>query len=293
MANAANKPLMSADDQARLERVKAILSTVPEGKELLDLAERLNVPIIIDAKIDSTAHLIYDTDGVHTFVEIALAPNENENDMAAALGHELRHLWQYTRLNVHDLMLLSLQDQMVLTRIMEGDAFAFGARLEKALSVKPFITPLADGMIDEIKSGFKNIGHTIKDPAPENATLCQGWLRDFISFQLSEYSLDYDETNYSHAKKISRALTIARFFKPDADKARELTHSFNHSAADLRLNAQKITVAGLDDTAPAYLEFVDNKKMLDALSSFIDERLWEKAGHLNAKILVKAQKLQK
>ena len=280
-------------DKAQIDRVKAILSTVPEGKYLVQLAEQLNVPIVIDAKLNSTAQLIYDTDSVNTSIEIALSPNKDENDMAAALGHELRHLWQYTRLNVHDLIVLSLQDQMALTRIMEGDAFAFGARLEKALSVTPFITLLADEIIDEIKAGFKNIGHTIMEPSTENAALCKGWQRDFISFQLSDYSLDYDAMNIKGAQHISRALTLARFFKPDPDKMRELTTSFNRSAASLNLNAHKITVAGFDDTAPAYLAFADNKMMLTAISTFIDERLWHKAGKLNEKILSKVQKLAK
>lgn len=287
----ASKSQASASDIALIESVKSILAQVPEGKALLELSDHLGVPIFIAHDLEDTAQLAYKTDGTSSSRKILLAPNGDVRDIAVALGHELRHLWQYNRIGLDNTLILNLQDQMSLKRIMEGDAFAFQAYLEKTLSVAARITPVTDKEADIIKTGFKKKGFEQKESAPETKELTDAWLAAFLGFQFSHYGMIYDRDEIKQAEKISRLMTYARFFKQPPELVSALRSSFNQSAKDLRLAVEKITVAGLDDSSPSYFSLTESKKMLEAVSTFIDAGLRKKAARLNTKLVLKSQKI--
>ncbi|MDD9899891.1 MAG: hypothetical protein OXT65_02810 [Alphaproteobacteria bacterium] len=134
-------------DRARLNRLEEIISSVPEGKELFDMALFSNCSIKFDYSlglmdeghiqiIDSTRR---DGEGKYIGAEIRLNPFRSDAQTIKTLCHELRHLWQYKKMgNMQDHTKLDIPRElkMASVRAIEGDAHAFEQYMAKKITAK-------------------------------------------------------------------------------------------------------------------------------------------------------------
>jgi len=121
-----------------MNRVKEIFSSVPEGKELLELAETNGCAIIFNPDLPKDTYGMMDFRGK----AIHLNPASNDYSLLGTLAHELRHLWQACIIDMDPSKILFSPYAFAFTRLIEGDAFAFSEgflqkiRIESGASLK-------------------------------------------------------------------------------------------------------------------------------------------------------------
>lgn len=107
----------------RLEAVKKEVARLPEGAWLLRRAQKLGVDIRMEPVLrDRGAYAVY----LPTGKNILLDHRTGTKKLTKALFHELRHMWQFSRVkDLHARQGLPISSRMVLLRLLEGDAHVF------------------------------------------------------------------------------------------------------------------------------------------------------------------------
>ncbi|GEM_PF-3109868 len=221
--------------EERLARLKAHFSSIPEGKELLDLAEKLNIPLKIEKNPGSlgatkvTRTYISDAEGNLQVAEVrhdlTLDPRLSDKGMIEIMAHELRHVWQGEVLGYgHDLPYFSdVRNAIVFTRLIEGDAHAFQ---------KYFMDRLA---------GLEPSSESIR--------------QTFFKFQnASLRGMSYDLNTISQHDEIRAAM------KSNGDLKRMFNAKSKTSLSEAG-DFQHIFVAGLHVGAPIYLDIGDEANL--------------------------------
>ncbi|MDE1153465.1 MAG: hypothetical protein PW788_13090 [Micavibrio sp.] len=248
------------DDAAQLKAVLAEVSLVPEGKALLKLARALKCPITFNSGIDrNKAGIIRLMNGKTEWsgtggvtlrgrprYRIDLNPRVDNAQLAVALAHELRHLWQYQTFPPQRAFGLSAGLQIAYTRMVEGDAFAFQDYFTQRLA--------------ETKSGA--------------ATAAFDWNAAFQRFQTCAISTQYDrEKAEQYARLLAGAKKIFKAGAANRDaRKKALSAVFNKFAGTDLAGLENILKAGVSADAPAYRRYTSEGRMVAEMRGFADAR---------------------
>ncbi len=209
-----NKAQTPSYQEARLEVLKAKISTLPEGKVLLQLASDLNCPIEMEGYPLFSAKMgRYDSgDFTKSPAErghgINLDSNQGDTQLAAVLLHELRHLWQLTTIsNAEKIDKLSLSARIAFTRAVEGDAWVFEKMMMQKLKYQ-------------------------KTPSPKK------WTEAFDGFQKSNLAANYDFRTIKNRRR-------------DVDERGTAAEGSIHTLD--AFNLKDIFKAGINGGAPDYM----------------------------------------
>lgn len=239
---------------AKLRRVKRLVASVPEGAFLLKLASKTKTRISFNtamklglAGVTKTIKFNLDfANDNHLHItgkpryRIMLDPLATVEEAAATLAHELRHLWQNTKLDHNRLVGTTPSLSVAHSRVTEGDARAFEAYFKARLK--------------EQKEG--------KEPKEFSAAK---WKRAFIKYQKSAISGSYDHDVVS---SVSDSLKTAAKIENPKPRKKFLTAIFNDSAKKALQNAEKVLVAGFNKNAKPYFEAGNKPKLAKKLVSY-------------------------
>ena len=241
---------------ARVECLKTKISSIPEGKELIELAEKNTCSIVFDTTLKPHEH------GWLDFSEktIKLNPQLNNKKLLKILVHELRHLWQACTVDFKSIYSTALNGNgtapLVFMRVTEGDAYAFSEKFMHRL---------------------KNTNKTADLSAA------------FTKFQKGKYAPRYDRQTIIYLKNIETAITEGKF--PKAGLSAIFNAASAPQAADE--NLLKITRNGLDDTAVNYLNHSNYEALASDIIGYIRSDILETTQSLQKSIKNKAAKALK
>ncbi len=110
-------------DAPLLDKIKQTLSLCPEAKSLLDLAEKEGIRVHLMHR-DSENGCAAQISGLDIY--LINATEDNIGDQCVSLAHELRHFWQMHMFgHLYQDTYKNSVDRLVLTLVMEADAYAF------------------------------------------------------------------------------------------------------------------------------------------------------------------------
>lgn len=255
----------------RVARVKALLSSVPEGQELLELAERMNVrfrfnPFLVFqgtmARIGNTRPRLGERP------EVEFSPFNRTTGLAVSLAHELRHLWQAQQIDAPgNIGRLTFEKGVAYKRFMEADAFVFekymAAKMREATGLPiPWSGTPDLGLVGEM------LGQG--GAPPEDATKASGLKKLFDTFQQSLTAESYDRSVTAIFKK------AADYFRGTASRSvtteelqDKLKLEFNRASFKEVGDLASVAVIGKGKEAIRYLGEFDTDAMLDGI--------WQKA----------------
>lgn len=252
----AQKLLAELEDTsyAKLRRVKKLVASVPEGAFLLKLAQKTGTRIYFStqmkpglAGVTKTTKMDVDiANDNHLHIigkphyKIVLDPLATVEEAAATLAHELRHLWQNTKLDKNRLVGNTPGLSLAHMRVAEGDARAFEAYFRMRLQEK-------------------KEGKAPKEVSPAK------WKRAFIKYQKSPVSGIYDRDVLASAKDSLK--TTAAIGDPKSRK-KFLSTIFNANARKGLENAEKVLVAGFNKNARPYFPARDKEKLAKKLVGY-------------------------
>jgi len=247
---------------AKLRRVKRLVASVPEGAFLLKLAQKTKTRIYFNTHMQpglagvtkpTKMDLVYANDN-HLHItgtphyKIMLDPLATVEDAAAILAHELRHLWQNTKLDKNRLVSNSPELSLAQMRVAEGDARAFEAYFRQRLREK------RDGREPEEFSPAR-------------------WKQAFIKYQKSSISGEYDHNVLSSAKGSLK--TAAQIGDPKSRK-KFLSTIFNQKAEKALDKSEKVLVAGFNKNAKPYFPARDKQKLAKKLAGYAKPKTKER-----------------
>lgn len=215
-----------------------LLSTCQEGRGVLKEIDRLGIEIIIT---DLGYAGLYQPQSNILKIDSALSVFE----MASTLSHEVRHAWQFDTLGWHDRIgcFETLRTLVSIGRMLEGDAYAFQDIVEDALRAAQAKTPYA--------------------ASPQ--AYCDYFMR-------AQKTLDnYDHRRISaHAQYVQNMAVVCQAFKAaDPGNAKNFVKdAFNANVRFSRL--RRLCVAGVDLTAPNYLQTVGAQDLWRAIHTKAD-----------------------
>jgi len=126
MAKVQKKTVVAVSARKRLNMIIKAVAQNPEGCELVALARREKIRIVLSGKPKASGALgLFNEDEKR----IDLERSAKDKDLAEVLAHELRHLWQ-SRIVSLDTNGLSAVDSIVQRRVTECDAFAYQIRFQ-------------------------------------------------------------------------------------------------------------------------------------------------------------------
>lgn len=248
-------------NRRKLEAIFAVVRSVPEAAEMLELADRLQTSIRLGNEKEMkgaygvTRALNRDANSASEghqeeplrfliLLDETLPPKE----AAITLAHELRHLWQGQFIPFIGNPRFPPRVAVVRERIVEGDARAFEAMFRARLHGRSFGT--------------------------------QDWTKAFNDFQDSSEAAGYDAITLKPSGKYMRKLKGLT-----AENRRDvLMEVFNISAAKGLEGTNKILVAGVSPSSPAYLRVKDADLFADSLLSRAPEKIRHKLAKLERTI---------
>lgn len=253
--------LLSWWGERRIARMKALVASVPEGKALLELAEREKVKIGFDSKLmgrvlAAEIRNLLPRGGETT--EIALNPYLRGKSLTTSLAHELRHLWQSRQLdNVEKMNSTTFENAAAFKRLLEADAFVFqnymAAEIQKATGVR---------MPWRASPGRSFLGEWLvrSDRQPENPSSPAELKKLYDSFMASAVAGRYDSESFDILDRVAgRVAREDTSGKPLKVRLREI---FNNASFKEVADLSKIPVIGTGENAVKYLGEVDTDKLL-------------------------------
>jgi hypothetical protein len=239
----------------RLKKVMAAVSSVPEGRYLLKIAEKGNVPILFEYRYADTAAMLVHGSQVRKRngkCKILLNPTCNEKQLVTALCHELRHMWQFLQLEQPELTTyFGFRDNLAFTRLIEADAFVF----ENFMSQK-----ISQAIGDEIPhKKFITDANGKRKAADWSDPAHQKWL--FNWFQNSPKAHFYDKDILNNFNVVAKALSE----EPSGKQALQV---IKEGAVEICQtgDTNKILRADLlDETSVSYLPHKDRKAFHQSL----------------------------
>lgn len=247
--------------EKRIARMKALVASVPEGRELIALAEREKAVIVFDRGLfrrTLAAEIRNPLPREGETIVIALNPWLPGRSLALSFAHELRHLWQTRQLNdPAKIRHAKLQDIMSFKRLMEADAFVF----QNYMAVKIFDAtgkrmPWHSGpdrsMIDEWLAPLA--------PPPKDAGSPAALKKAFNAFMASGVAGRYDR------ESLQLINGAAAWFAKNGDPAKplqeKLREQFNLASFREVADVAKIPVIGTGENALRYLDETDTDKLM-------------------------------
>jgi hypothetical protein len=233
--------------QARKEQFEDLsqvfyhVSSVNAGRDLLVLAARTNCEISYDHSLPPNIHgkksLEY-VDVVTLKPRIVLNPQFVMEEQVKTLCHELRHLWQYFQIKPlsHALHKMSPLFYLGLTRVIEGDAYAFQANICRQIKE-------ATGLKIPLRSSEMRLS----------------WKELFEDFQCNGSGARYDQSVLEQYKDIALKMNKGVLGKV-----------FNICSLDTMGDLLRVTRAGLGADAPCYVDYADSRSMLFSVLERVD-----------------------
>jgi hypothetical protein len=235
---------MTLNRKQKLEKILAVVRSVPEGAELLAHARQQKTRIALtDKKSIGGAKGMTTEKSPRRSSSLAasLADDAPKNYVVfldeklplrtavLVLVHELRHVWQAGRASFSPGVGASPRVAVAHERLLEGDAEAFAAMFKARLDKKPFAK--AD------------------------------WKKAFIAFQKSAGSRKYDALKLAGQAEI---ITRPKYLAP-AMRRSSLSMVFDTSAARGLRGVDQILVSGLSSQAAPYLQARDAEALADSV----------------------------
>lgn len=244
----------------RVARVKNWISCVPEGKELLDFAEKHGYTITFNPlHAFGTGGIIWRCGRI-----IEINPFLSDKTLTVTLCHELRHAWQFEQLQRPDKRLhLDFERAAGFQRLVEGDAFVFQAYMAKIIGRAlgrdfPYAT--------DPDSGTRNL----------NPETLAGQSQIFKAFQKSRLAAAYD-AHLLHCMRKETSL-IAKIFKGRAQRQKWQDKIFS-----LRTTEELGALSAIPVTSSRQGRYLMYKSDADMLADLY--------GHVSPKAKEKGEKL--
>lgn len=109
-------------DKSRLERIYQRVAAIPEGRDLLDVIEQLNLKIEFRYGKRSGTHGAF----VPDLWKIKINRLASDDQIIRILAHEVRHAWQYHKMGYRQGdRIADFETSRMWTRMIEGDATSF------------------------------------------------------------------------------------------------------------------------------------------------------------------------
>lgn len=245
-------------ETGRLDRLKEIFVSIPEGKELLDLAEQSGCAILFND------HLLNKVVGKISFEDRAvyLDPQDSDAKLLHTLAHELRHLWQACTVDFSRSGPLSIVSAFVFTRVTEGDACAFATYFSEKLKEKTGI--------DIQHYNFVNNKVYTKTDMRET----------FLNFQEAGFAKAYDQCIIDSLESIQSEIDSGKMPK------HILTKLFNCAAKPYAVDPgfMEITINGTSADGVKYLDFKSVEELTAAVIAHVPQDTLQQAQKLLAEI---------
>lgn len=262
----------------RIARVRALLSRVPEGAELLKMADDASIPVVFEPALvfaggaGNTQNAIPDE---RRPTVVQLSPFASTPSLVRTLAHELRHVWQMRQLdNPEALYGMDFAQTVAFRRFVEGDAYVFenliAAKLQRITGVDMRVASDPDA------GGINRwLGRDKRDATVDPET-AEGMRKLFDSFQSSHYAQGYDRDVldlYDRASDwVTKDLPLEQ---RDPAFRTGLKKRFNvasfKTVGDL---ARIATIGGV-----AYLAVADSDRALEKLWEHVKDREMQAARH--------------
>lgn len=128
-----NRAARKAEATALIEAIRTVIDIVPEGRALLNFIDDAGIHIHLDYRLKDTRK-----GGEYNPEQkkIVLSPYWDEIKIIEAAVHEMRHAWQDKQFDLMTPIFLKGRERIVFARLIEGDAFAYGALFMHRLSEK-------------------------------------------------------------------------------------------------------------------------------------------------------------
>lgn len=176
-------------DDLRLQNIKNIIATLPEGKALLDFADQQPLTLSLDNNMGKNHNGNFGWDAEQKCFTIQLNASKTDAELVNPLVHELRHLWQHAQLGITPGQTFALPHDAALDftalRVMEADAFTYAQHFCVRLYQQGITEPLA--------SDLKNKHHkkspliTARDTVKTDASTTQDTLTKTFDFYLQDF----------------------------------------------------------------------------------------------------------
>lgn len=257
-----------SDDAARLERLKTIFSSIPEGAALLALAEQNDMKVLFKrdlpgrdrGRVDYLDHAIY------------IDPEQDDADALTIMAHELRHLWQAC-ISAVGFSVFSFPQIFVYMRVIEGDAYAFSMRFVEKLREKTGQAILhhnftRDGILREMyyRESLSIRGEMrvrladvpdLTEPPSEKIDLKEA----FLNFQGTQNARAYDQSVVSMLESIQADIDGGEMSEPVLQQIFRRVSNPPVMGEDVT----NITIADVDFDGIKYLDF----KSVEDLTSMV------------------------
>ncbi|MEQ1666281.1 MAG: DUF6782 family putative metallopeptidase, partial [Bdellovibrionales bacterium] len=187
------KDFLIRRDEKRLIKIKALVASVPEGQELLDMAKNKGCQILFDYSLILTT-VAGNYSSTKNLIKLSPTASFKTGDLIRTLCHELRHLWQNEQLeNAKDIIFLPLELQLAHQRIREGDARAYSTYLCQKISIASGIKiPIeSDEITNPLIKILDSCGLTLFTPYLDTKKEID-LSEIFYNFQTNSISDDYD-----------------------------------------------------------------------------------------------------
>lgn len=176
-------------DDLRLQNIKNIIATLPEGKALLDFADQHPLHLSLDNKMSKNHNGNFGWDTEQQAFTIQLNARKTDAELVNPLVHELRHLWQHTQLGITPGQTFALPHDAALDftalRVMEADAFTYAQHFCVRLHEQGITEPLTADLKD--KHHKKTPLITTRDTIKTDATAKQDALTKTFDFYLQNF----------------------------------------------------------------------------------------------------------
>jgi hypothetical protein len=257
--------------QRIIDKTHQLLQNWPETAGLLDLADKHNVAIVFNENLLGT-----ETDGQFCrnpktgAASIELKPYTDPRDLAVPLIHELRHLWQAEQMGT--VQPGKAEDALFLTRIKEADAFAF-----TNLMISRLNNAGADSR--ETKAFEKRLRH-------DNSALSEAAISEQAQDFWSERIAGRVE---AERKKMTEDFLKALTWLDSYDRETLGVYYRRHAASDTPVPAtdpvamaRRVLKTGVMPGMPPYLDELDDKSLVAAVTKGIDPEVGNVAALVTA-----------
>lgn len=195
--------------KTRIDGLLDLLSSVPEGKMLVDLAMRQQVSIFFDPDLAKEYDYRFLAGGytrgfyVTESNSVALCERLNDYQLLRTLTHELAHMHQFQHIPVELEDNFTARDYMIFSRLLEGEADARAARVIQAIN-----RAYGSDILPNCRGGFRPFNWLAGKFSGAVAVA----ERSFRKFQGSADAHAYDREAVAAASKVKKTQSLSAAF---------------------------------------------------------------------------------
>ncbi len=202
-----------ASDQRRIQRLRNLISLVPEGRALFEFADTVGIEFRFDGRLSRHDGGFCDDDSTI----IRLNRKWPKRKCVEAICHEIRHIWQDHTIGHTPVDYLKPYEFLLLNRLKEGDAYAYSSLIVKKLN----------SLLGKKFPAQFPVRKNMSDAAHLNTV--------FRRFQKSEMSGFYDDNARGYAEDVD-----------PRDQTKTLSRAFNNLSRLISAGLPETSFAYLD-----------------------------------------------